>query len=390
MIPKIPIAWLQITYQKSRLLVTILGVTFAVLLMFIQLAFRDGLFENSVTMHKAIQADLVLLHADTNYFFGIKEFPRRYLYRVLEINGVASASPFYFADANFKNTESFVTESISVCAFRPDQPVLNLSEVNQSLKILQQPNTVLFDQLSSAEYGSIASVFKNKGVVSTELSNKKINIVGLFSLGGGVMSHDGLVVTSDLNYSKLLNMPLEKVSIGIIKLEPGTKPEKIIEEFSKKFPQDDKTISVKLITLKKFMELEKQHWAESTPIGFIFNLGTIIGLVFGGVIVYQILYSQIADSLYIYATFKAIGYSKTYLISIVIQQAVLMSLMGYIPGFILCLGLYKFVQDATRLPMFMTFSRALIVLLLTITMCSIAGLLAMKKLQSADPADLFR
>ncbi len=138
------------------------------------------------------------------------------------------------------------------------------------------------------------------------------------------------------------------------------------------------------------MELEKQHWAESTPIGFIFNLGTIIGLVFGGVIVYQILYSQIADSLYIYATFKAIGYSKIYLISIVIQQAVLMSLMGYIPGFILCLGLYQFVQDATRLPMFMTFSRALIVLLLTITMCSIAGLLAMKKLQSADPADLFR
>ncbi len=265
MIPKIPIAWLQITYQKSRLLVTIVGVTFAVLLMFIQLAFRDGLFENSVTMHKAIQADLVLLHADTNYFFGIKEFPRRYLYRVLEINGVAprrylyrvleingvaSASPFYFADANFKNTESFVTESISVCAFRPDQPVLNLSEVNQSLKILQQPNTVLFDQLSSAEYGSIASAFKNKGVVSTELSNKKINIVGLFSLGGGVMSHDGLIVTSDLNYSKLLNMPLEKVAIGIIKLEPGTKPEKIIEEFSKKFPQDDKTVSVKLITLK--------------------------------------------------------------------------------------------------------------------------------------------
>ncbi|MBD2682795.1 MULTISPECIES: ABC transporter permease DevC [Nostoc] len=390
MIPKIPIAWLQITYQKSRLLVTVLGVTFAVLLMFIQLAFRDGLFENSVTMHKAIQADLVLLHADTNYFFGIKEFPRNYLYRVLEINGVASASPFYFADANFKNTENFVTETISVCAFRPDEPVLNLSAVNQSLKILQQPNAVLFDELSSGEYGSVASEVKNKGVITTELSNKKINIVGLFSLGGGVMSQDGLVVTSDLNYSTILNMPLEKVAIGVIRLEQGIKPEEIIKQFSQKFAKSDNAIPVKLITLNKFMELEKQHWAESTPIGFIFNLGTVIGLVFGGVIVYQILYSQIADNLYIYATFKAIGYSKSYLVSIIIQQAVLMSLMGYIPGFVLCMFLYQFVQDATRLPMFMTFSRALIVLLLTITMCSLAGLLAMKKLQSADPADLFR
>jgi putative ABC transport system permease protein len=390
MIPKIPIAWLQITYQKSRLLVTILGVTFAVLLMFIQLAFRDGLFENSVTMHKAIQADLVLLHADTNYFFGIKEFPRRYLYRVLEINGVTSASPFYYADANFKNTENFVTSSIGVCAFRPDQPVLNLLEVNQSIDILQQPNAVLFDQLSSSEYGSVASAFKSEGMITTELANKKINIVGLFSLGGGVMSQNGLVITSDLNFSKLLKMPLEKVAIGVIKLKPGTNPENIIEQFSKKFPQDNNAIPVKLITLNKFMELEKEHWAQSTPVGFIFNLGTIIGLVFGGVIVYQILYSQIADNLYIYATFKAIGYSKSYLVNIVIQQAVLMSLMGYIPGFVFCLGLYKFVQDATRLPMFMTFSRALIVLLLTITMCSFAGLLAMKKLQSADPADLFR
>jgi putative ABC transport system permease protein len=389
MIPKLPIAWLQLTYQKSRLLVTLIGVTFAVFLMFIQLAFRDGLYEDSVTIHKTIQADLVLLHTDTNYFFGIKDFPRNYLYKVAGINGIASANPLYFSDGKFKNPENFVTQTIGVCAFNPEKPVLNLPEVNQLLKSLKKPDSVLFDRLSRDQYGPIASEFKKNNIISIELSNKKINIVGLFSLGGGVMSQDGLIITSDLNYSQLLNFPLEKVAIGVIKLEPGIKPEKIIEEFSKKFPRNSDDIPVKLITLNKFMELEKEHWANSTPIGFIFNLGTLIGLVFGGVIVYQILYAQIADSLYIYATFKAIGYSNFYLVRIVIQQAVLMSVMGYIPGFVLCLYLYKFVQDATRLPMFMTFSRAWMVLLLTISMCSIAGLLAMKKLRSADPADLF-
>ncbi|MGV0104604.1 ABC transporter permease DevC [Nostoc sp. DSM 114160] len=390
MIPKIPIAWLQLSYQKSRLLVTLMGVTFAVFLMFIQLAFRDGLYEDAITIHKTIQADLVLLHADTNYFFGIKEFPRNYLYMISGINGVASASPLYFADGKFKNPETSVTETIGVCAFRPDRPVLNLPDVNQLLDTLQKPDTVLFDKLSRGEYGPIASDFQNKGLITTELSNHKINVVGLFSLGGGVMSQDGLVITSDLNYSQLLNVPLEKVAVGVVKLDPGIQPEKVIEEFSKRFPGNNDAVPVKLITLNKFMELEKEHWKNSTPIGFIFNLGTLIGLVFGGVIVYQILYAQIADNLYIYATFKAIGYSNLYLVSIVIQQAILMSLMGYIPGFALCLYLYKFVQDATRLPMFMTLSRAIIVFLLTTTMCSIAGLLAMNKLRSADPADLFR
>jgi putative ABC transport system permease protein len=387
MYPKIPVSWLQLTYQKSRLLVTLIGVIFAVLLMFIQLGFRDGLYEDSITIHKALEADLVLLHVNTNHFFGLKEFPRRYLYMLEDLDGVVSASPLYFNTGKLKNPETFSTEVIAVLAFKPDEPVLKLSDVNQFLTTLQEPNTVLFDQKSRGEYGPIASKVHNKGIFSTELSNHKIDIAGLFSLGGGVMSQNGLIITSDISYSQLLNLPLENVSIGVIKVDSGVDPETIIKNFHQQL-KIDKT--VKLMTLKKFMEREKYYWSTSTPIGFIFNLGTLIGLIFGGVIVYQILYAQIADNLYIYATFKAIGYSDLYLISIVIQQAILMSIMGYIPGFFLCVYLYEFVQNATRLLMFMTFSRALVVLILTITMCSAAGLLAMRKLNSADPADLFR
>ena len=379
-----PISWLQLTHQKSRLLVTILGVTFAVMLMFMQIGFRDGLYEDAINIHKILKTDLVLLNSQSEYFFDLRAFSRRRLYDVSVLSGVASVSPFYFSGGELKNTDTFAANFISVLAFRPDRPVFNLPEVNQQLDIIERSGVFLFDRLSSLRYGSIASEFENKGAVITELSQRKIKIGGLFSLGGGVMSTEGLLITSDLNYSQILGEPLEKVHIGLIELESGIEPEKIIKNISEVLPKD-----MKVLTLERFMELEKKYWATSTPIGFIFNLGTIIGCIFGGIVVYQILYTQISDNLYIYATFKAIGYGNSYLVGIVLQQAFLMSIMGYIPGLAICMYIYKFIQDSIRLPMIMTFDRVVIVLFLTIAMCSLAGLLAIRKLQSADPAELF-
>jgi putative ABC transport system permease protein len=379
-----PIAWLQLIYRKARLLVTIVGVTFAVMLMFIQLGFRDGLFEDSVTFHKKLQADLVLLHRDTARFFEMQEFPRRYLYNISAVDGIASVNPFYFSTTDLKNTETFVRIPIVICAFTPDKPVFNIPEVNQQTEVIKAANTVLFDRLSRPDYGPILEMMEQDGEVITEIFNRQVRIGGLFSLGGGVLSANGAIITSDLNFSQIFNHPLEKVHMGVIQLQPGVEPQSIIKQVSKDLPQE-----VKIMTLEDFMTLEKTTVGESTPIGFIFNMGTVIGCVFGGIIVYQILYTQISDSLVVYATFKAIGYANTFLVKVVLQQAFLMSLIGYIPGYAFCIYLYNFVEDATRLPMFMTITRSVLVLVLTIVMCSLAGLLAMSKLRSADPAELF-
>ncbi|WGV24581.1 ABC transporter permease DevC [Halotia branconii] len=379
-----PVAWLQLIHRKPRLLVTITGVTFAVMLMFIQLGFRDGLFEDAVVFHKKIQADLVLLHRDTERFFDMKVFPRRYLYNISAVDEIESVNPFYFSVTNFKNPETFVNRPIAIAGFTPDQPVFNLPEVNQQTEVIKAANTILFDRLSRPEFGPIVESLEKNGEVTTDVSNRQIQVKGLFSLGGGIMTADGVIITSDLTFSEILNHPLEKVQMGVIKVKPGVNPQSIIEKVSKDLPQE-----LKIMTLADYTQLEKDVLAQSTPIGFIFNMGTVIGCVFGGIIVYQILYTQISDSIFIYATFKAIGYGNSYLVKVVLQQAFLMSLIGYIPGFALCMYIYNFVQEATRLPMIMTITRGVMVMLLTIIMCSIAGMLAMNKLRSADPAELF-
>jgi putative ABC transport system permease protein len=243
----------------------------------------------------------------------------------------------------------------------------------------------LFDRRSRGEYGPIVSLFTNQAQVITELSAKQIKIKGLFSLGGSVFSANGLLITSDINYSQTLNKPLQKVNLGLVKVNEKQDINIIREKIAQKLPK-----GIKVIPLSEFMTIEKKYWNQSTPIGFIFNLLNWVGFIVGAIIVYQILFVQISDYLSVYATFKAIGYSNFYIIGTVFQEAIFMSIMGYIPATFFSIYLYDFIKNSTRMPLEMNYDSALYVLFLTCAMCLTASIIAIKKLQDADPADLFK
>jgi putative ABC transport system permease protein len=189
---------------------------------------------------------------------------------------------------------------------------------------------------------------------------------------------------SDFNFSNLMNRPLSKVSSGLIKIKKGADPDKVLKLLKAKFSG-----GVKVLSMKSYMELEKNYWKNGSPIGSIFTIGTIMGFIVGLVIVYQVLYSEVADNLEYYATLKAIGYGSKYFFKVIIQQSIILSLLGYIPGFLFSVLLYQAVVIIVRLPTQMEFGRAVIVLFLTTVMCSIAGMIATNKLRDGDPADIF-
>ena len=117
-----------------------------------------------------------------------------------------------------------------------------------------------------------------------------------------------------------------------------------------------------ILTRKEYADFEKRYWQTSTNIGFIFSLGVMMGFVVGIVIVYQILYTDVADHLAEYATLKAMGYRDVYLLIIVFQEALLLSVLGFFPGGAISLGLYALVRKSIALPMVMTVERAALVL----------------------------
>ena len=384
MIRRVPLAWLQLTHHKGSFLVALAGVAFAVILMFMQLGFQDALYEDAITIHKTLRADLILISPESVALFGTSTFPLRRLYDALEIDGVATASPFYIGGGQWKNPQNQSSRGITILAFNPDKPVFNLAEINDNLDDIRRADVVLFDRLSRAEYGQIATEFSKGEAVSTEVNGRKIGVGGLFALGGGVMSADGLLISSDLNFSRIRGGSLSEINLGLLTLEPGADRAQVRRQLISNVPKD-----VKVMSKSEFLDFEQNYWKKSSPIGFIFSVGLSMGVFIGGVIVYQILYTDVTNHLAEYATLKAIGYADWYLLKTVLQEALLLASLGFIPGFIISIVLYDWTKDAARLPMATNLERVAFILGLTVLMCFVSGAIAVRKLRAADPADIF-
>ena len=207
-----------------------------------------------------------------------------------------------------------------------------------------------------------------------------MTVGGIFKLGAS-FGADGNILTSDLNLVRILSTrSLSLIDVGLIKLKPGTDPAQALQDIRKALPND-----VKVLTKAGFADFERSYWQSITAIGFIFSLGSAMGFIVGIVI----MYTDVSDHLAEYATLKAMGYRSYFLISIVLQEALILSVLGYLPGFFLSIGLYKLTKNATSLPIGMTVERGITVFILAVIMCVVSGAIAMRKVQAADPADIF-
>lgn len=381
---KIPLAWLQLRREKMRLFVALAGISFADILMFMQLGFRDALFDSAVTLHKNLQGDIFLISTQSTSLIAMKSFSSRRLYETLGFAGVESVSPLYLDLALWKNPQTRGTRSILVVGFNPVESLLNLPEVKSNLDTIKMPDVVLFDDASRPEYGPIGQLFKQGEDITTEVKGRRVRVGGLFTLGAS-FGADGNIVTSDLNFLRIFSTRDKGlIDVGVIKLKPSADPQEVLKKVKQELPED-----VRVLSKEEFIDFERNYWQSSTAIGFIFALGTGMGFIVGTVIVYQILYTDVSDHLPEYATLKAMGYDNRYLLMVVFQEALILSVLGYLPGCFLAFGLYSLTRGATNLPMAMTLARAVMILILTIIMCGISGAIAVRKLQAADPADIF-
>jgi putative ABC transport system permease protein len=386
---KLATAWLQLKHQKVRLLVALSGVIFSVVIIFMQLGIRDALFDSAVRFHQSLQGDIFLISPRSTALIAMESFSERRLLQSLAFDEVDYVSPIYLDFAQWKNpnTRNY-WRNIFVLGINLRYPVLNLSGIPENIERLKMPNTVLFDQGSRTEFGTIAQDFRRDGRVSTELGNpngnRKVNVVGLFQLGTSFGS-DGNLVTSHINFLRIFdNRKKGLIDVGLIKLKPNQDTQRTLEKLRKYLPKD-----VQVLSKSEFVNFEKKYWQTSTAIGFIFNLGVALGIIVGVVVVYQILYTNVSEHLSEYATLKAMGYRHRYLLSMVLQQAFLIAVLGYIPGFLIANIQYEFTKNATLLPVNMSLDRAVFVFILTLVMAFVSGATAVKKLQDADPADIF-
>lgn len=377
-----PLAWLNLTHNRRRLALALAGVGFAVLLMCMELSFREALFDSTVAVIRNMNADLIIT-SRAKYTIIVREpFSRRRLVQAEACDAVAATYALYIETkrSNLKNPENGESLPIRVLAFNPSDPVFDMPEVEAHLSDLRLPDRALYDRKSKPEYGEV-----EEGT-SIELAGKRLQVVGLFSLGTD-FANDGNLITSDLTFRKLFpgrDDPLNAIDIGLVRLKSGHSIKEALADLRGRLADD-----VEVMTREEFVDQELSFWKTSTPIGYIFWLGALMGFIVGGVICYQILYTDVSDHLPEFATLKAMGYSNRYFVWVILQESVLLSLMGFVPGIIASELICQAVAWMTNLRVGVHAPTAVAVLIMSITMCVMSGLIAVRRVMKLDPAELF-
>jgi putative ABC transport system permease protein len=375
---KTPLALLNLLHQKVRTCVAVLGVAFAIVLVFMQLGFLGTVEATATLLYERLDFDLLLVSADFREVNRPGAFPKARLQQAEAYSPVERAMPLYLGFHIWRNPDSRHRRLIMVLGFRPSDHAFLLPEVEATLPQLQMLDNVLMDRRSRPEFG------RSDPGVTTEIGAHKVTVVGQFTLGGGFAA-DGMIIAADQTFARIFDgLPLDQASLGLIKLRPGVPPEEAAASLNRVLPVD-----VRVWTRRGIVDRERRHWLRNTSLGIIFGLGVFVALIVGMVFLYQVISSDIASHLAEYATLKAIGYGSGYLSRVVLVQALIVSLVSYVPGLIVALALYAITRRYASIPIAMTLPRAVLVLVLATVMCALSAFFALNKVKAADPADLF-
>lgn len=377
------LAWRQLIFEKGKFIAATLGVTFACVLLFAQLGFRDSLYLSMALTPNALNGDIFIQHKQTEAFWRPVPFPKSELARAYASPDVTLATPIYLNFGVWRNPETFEKRTIFVMGMAPDLYLLKGNLLAPFIHHLTQKDTLVFDLQSRPEFGNIEKIIKN-GPFPIELNNYKINVVGTFNLGTS-FSSDGNVITSEQNFMRTFpNRNLEQVDVGIIQLRPNADITAVKSQL-----RDMMTEQVDVFDKNDLISHEVKYWKETAPVGFIFGFGMVMGFVVGMVIVYQILYTDITNHLREYATMKAMGYKHSYLLSIVFSSALILAVIGFIPGLAISTYLYSVTEKNIYIDMPLPFSKIFVVFSYVFMMCIASGMIAIRQLRHASPAEMF-
>ena len=378
------LAWQQLRHEPRKLLAGAAGVVFAVVLMFMQFGFRDALFDSATAVQRRMSGDLFIVHRQSQTLWRMAPFTRRRVFQALAVPGVARAGYLYVTLVDWKNPWTGRHRPTLMFGIDPAEGLLDLPGIPEQLDAIKDEDTVLYDAYSHRDFGPVVDVLRAGQPFGAEVNNRRLSVRGLFHLGASFAA-DGNLVTSHENFLRVVpsRMP-SQIDVGILLLEPGADPPAVQAAVQRLMAED-----VMVVDRAELVRLERDFWQNSTGIGFIFTLGALMGFVVGIVIVYQILYTEIANHLSQYATLIAMGHSQRFLLAIVGAAALILCVLGYVPGLLMSAALYRLTESATFLPMTLGLTKSVAVLGLTLAMCFISGGFALRKLRDADPADLF-
>jgi putative ABC transport system permease protein len=373
-----PLAWHKVTHNKLRTAASLAGVCIAIILVFMQLGFYDACFRSSTMVLDQFDYDIALVSPVYAALRGQGTIPKERVAQARRVPEVARVAPLYTASGTWQNPVSKFHREILILGVEPSEPAFRLPELNAAAPGLAGPDTAIWDNKAQTGYD-----IHEPGMIAA-LQGRRLRIISTYEHGAGFVSPATVIVSDQTMARCFPGFQLDKVAVGLVKLKPGADLLTVQRELQAVLPDD-----TQVLTRDQHEKRDQRYFMVLKPIGIMFGSGVILALIVGAVILYQVLASEVINHLKEYATLLAMGYGKLFVNGVVLQQAALFAILGYIPAAIISVGLYWVTRLMTNLPMFLTWSRLALVLGLAIAMCSLSGLLANRKVNRADPVELF-
>ena len=372
------LAWRILYHEKGRAVLATGGIFIAILLVFIELGFFIAVPQGGMLVYDHLRFDLLL--CSKNYAFQAEpwQFPRARVTDAAKTRGVARATPLYFAGAKWQEPRGGDRLDAFVIGFDPAADPFAVADIERQGPVLEHPDTMLVDDATRSIFGPI-----NAGT-EVLLDNSKVTIGGDYTLGTGFLGM-AVAIMNEANFFRLFApRTTDLVNLGLITLTPGTDPGTVAATLAKALPDD-----VEIFTRDALKQHEDKYWTTRTSVGLIFGSGLIVSFIVGIMVLYQTLATQISRHLPQFATLKAIGYGDHYLAAVVMIEAAMIVLVAFVPAAMAALAIYAQLRSATLLPVLLTPTRLLAVLVITLLMSAASAFLSLGHLRRADPADVF-
>ncbi|MCG8317168.1 MAG: FtsX-like permease family protein [Pseudomonadales bacterium] len=381
---RLPIGWLQLTHNRGRMAAALAGVAFANALVLVQLGILGALNGTIAIAYAPIQADIFVSSADANTLTDGSPLSRRVMFLALSDPHVAAASPLYLGQVGWTREDGSTADlnvyGLPVEAVRFAGPL-----VQGALPTLALPNTALIDSGTRGADSERLSRVSPELPVRFEANGQTMTATGNFKLGSS-FSADGALIVSDQTFLRLFSKRLSGTPTHLlIDVVEDADAEVVATRLARQLQVE----LVKVRTLAKAKANDLTYQTTERPTGVIFGFSVAMAVLVGLVIVYQVLSTDVVDHMAEYATFKAIGYPHHFFLGIVLEESIILGVIGFLPGLIMALGLYEVVANLTGLPIEMTLARAVLVFAGTVLACSASGIFAARRLRTADPAELF-
>lgn len=370
------LAWKNLIHDKTRLVVTLVGVVFALVLVLIQMGLFLGFLDTTANIVVDTKADIWIASPKIPHVNAATPIPEKWRYLAMEVPGVERAEKFILQFAQWK-LPTGATESVQVVGYDLASglgaPVrLSAGDLSE----LYNEDTVIVDELYREKLGVtyLGQTF--------EINGRRARIVG-YTSGMRSFTTSPYVFMSVKNAQNYMRLQVDRTSFLLVRVAPGYAVPAVLADLKKRIPNLD------ILTGPEMEKQTQYYWLFSTGAGITTLMGAALGLLVGMVVVAQTTYASTMDHIREFGTLKAMGAPNRYIYKVIIQQAIMAAVGGYIAAIITGIWVAHASESAGAI-ILVPREVVVSVLFLSVGMCVIASMLSIRKATTIDPALVFK